>query len=1283
MQYRYRQPHNEDAFEEFCLTLLREHWSLPTLQRYGHRGEQQDGVDLFDVGGRSPIRGVQCKHHDVQKTLPPKELEAEVIKARNFPEKLDEFYVLTSAKKSTQAQRKVQSINKDHAAKGLFTVHLLTWDDIERITDHCPSAQEALAVQAPQVVRRMLKAELQPIQESIRGQGNDLHGAGLDEVKENLEDGQLQIAEHLLSRLRSRSWDQMSNRTRFRWSTLHADLEIRKGNPQSAAQSLLAAKGFQPDDEVALQNEITAYELLGDRTKAGDLAAAALQATPYSGSVYASAVRTAPGLETFRRLMDQRPEHLKDDAEIWMAVTAREDLAIPLSEVEHAARRATALAPDDGRGWSALAGVLMETEFDKLDPEARPSGDAPIRSRVEEARECLTKFADLSRSRGIPGLRATALIRRATTNAFLGDVARAHQDIEEARHLAPKDVAVAVAAARMEGERGNHTAAIQILREVAMREQGQESQSHFFLGIALWNRNAPGDRVEAANVLGRFSIASTVHVEPATELTVEGLVAQGQHGNARAHVDRVAAKLDACVAATLLAKISNADGQGEAASARATEAISKISPGTSTGTLRKLGKLLVVLGRVADSIPIWERLLVKTQVNDDTRSLVECLGRLGRDDKVLEVCAAARAAGNFDQFLLQWELGLLDRYDPGAALAVLNEYVAREPDNKRARLHLVHLAIRLGKPEIAQQQLAQLPPVTDVDAEEGAAVVAALSKLGDSEEAVTYAYDLLRRFFQDHHAHRAFRDAMLQRISHEQEPEPSSETPPTPQDAAPGVEVAPGMAVCLEEADLAPEWFVLEDSNVEAVGVENELAQDAPLRARLLGKKVGDEVVLSVGPGLRRTATVRDILPKVVFRIRDVWNRWQYRFPDHQEMWMVKVKSDDKRFDFSSFIELAREQQRRSREAEALYARQPIPVHLFGKAIGKNEVQALGHIAGADGLMLRCCLGTAEEYAEASTALGAAAEVVLDITALTTLLMLEELDVLDKLGKGAVVTHSTVSAMRQLVDEARGRLKSPGSLGVDEDGPRLVVTTPEGRLALLQTLERALKTVEEKCQSVGSPGLAALDREERTTLEDIMGASMLESAMAAAAAGRLLWTDDGVATHIVRLKFGTKRVWTQGVFRHLNDQGVVANDRYATVSARLLGWGYMFTSVNPQVIRTAGNQAEWSPDRIPLKQTLAYLSLDEVRNEDAAFLSAALVAGCYLDSVLPETRHAVVQAAGEALTKRSGAEKSLAQFGNLLTRVFGLNVPARDDAIRTFSAWHREYLRRLISIRRP
>src|SRR5690606_25922355 len=73
-RYRYPQPANEDAFEEFCLALLREVRSLPSLDRYGHRGEEQHGVDLLDLSGKTPLLGVQCKHHDPTKTLPPAEL---------------------------------------------------------------------------------------------------------------------------------------------------------------------------------------------------------------------------------------------------------------------------------------------------------------------------------------------------------------------------------------------------------------------------------------------------------------------------------------------------------------------------------------------------------------------------------------------------------------------------------------------------------------------------------------------------------------------------------------------------------------------------------------------------------------------------------------------------------------------------------------------------------------------------------------------------------------------------------------------------------------------------------------------------------------------------------------------------------------------------------------------------------------------------------------------------------------------------------------------------------
>jgi tetratricopeptide (TPR) repeat protein len=1269
MQYRYnRQPKNEDAFEEFCLVLVRDHWSLPTLERYGHRGERQHGVDLLDTGGASPLRAVQCKHHDPNKTLPPKELEAEVEKARSFPEKIGEYLVLTTAKKSVQAQRIVRAINTDHAAKGLFVVQLMTWDDIERIIDNSPAAQEFLGVQAPQAMRALLRTELQPVHDVIRSQGDDVHGAELDEVKKHL-DGEVQLAVLLLGRLRKKSWDRMSARHRSRWCTLLADTELRQGDQQKAAQLLIEAKSYQPDDDGTVSNEIMAYELLGNRPRAFELAVTAIAARPHSGSIYATGIRTAPSFSEFSRLFDNRPDHLREHPEVWVAAATRDDLEASVAKTEATARRAIDLAPDDARGWFALGGLLLRTEFAKIDPEGIPTGDAPTRARIEEARECCTKVVELAAGRGIPGLQATALIRRATATAYLGDIGKAHKDIEEARRAAPTDAAVLMASARMAEERGNHDEEVQLLRQVVMRQPDDEAR--FLLGISLWNRNGSGDRAEAVDVLVLVALEGNVHVEPANELAVEGMIVQGRPADARAHLEKVESRLDGCLLATARARIEAAEGRPEEASARATEAVQRISPATSRATLRKLGRLLFSFGRLGDSLSVWERLLVDGEVNDDTRSVVECAGRLGRHGRVLEVCASARNAGLFDGFLIQWELRLLDRYDPDAALGVLEEFIRREPANKSARLHLVHLALRLGKMGLAESQIANLASVTEADAEEGAAVVAALAKVGRSADAIAYAYDLLRRHFQDHHAHRAFRDAVMFR---EQKAELEAPT-----------EACPGVAVCLaEEGASGPRWFVLEDSPVQATGVEDEIRAESAFGQKLVGKKVGEEVALSEGPGVKRTAVVRELVPKHVFRVRDVWDRWQYRFPDHQEMWMVRVaqSGDDDKPDFSSLFELAKEQHRRRQEAEGLYAEKLIPIWLFGQAVGKTEmIYALGHIASTDGLVLRCCVGTPDEYADAVNALKTAAEVVLDVTALTTLLMLDELSILEALGKTAIITHSTMVSIRAFVEQARTNVRSEGSMGANEDGPLLFITSLEGKRAALDAAERFQKAVEENCRVVGCPALADVDPADRKLLEDGIGASALESAVLGAGASRLVWTDDGVVALIGREKFGTKRIWTQAVLRSLNEQGIIPNSRYATASARLLGWQYMFTSVNPEVMRAAGNQAEWRPDRWPLKQAIGYLSLDVVHSQDAALLSAMLVAYCYLDAVLPETRRVLLQAAAEGLAKRTDAESVVPLFGSVLRRAFGLNLAGQQDAVETFEAWRGEQLRRFVPVR--
>src|SRR5947209_5910256 len=124
MSFRFPQPSNEDDFELFCLRFLRELWKCPTLQQYGKRGERQHGIDLIDEAASTPFRAVQSKHHESDKTIPPAEIEAEVTKALASGQPLDEYYLLTTGRKSTPGQTAIIRINRDHAANGRIKVRM-------------------------------------------------------------------------------------------------------------------------------------------------------------------------------------------------------------------------------------------------------------------------------------------------------------------------------------------------------------------------------------------------------------------------------------------------------------------------------------------------------------------------------------------------------------------------------------------------------------------------------------------------------------------------------------------------------------------------------------------------------------------------------------------------------------------------------------------------------------------------------------------------------------------------------------------------------------------------------------------------------------------------------------------------------------------------------------------------------------------------------------------------------------------------------------------------------
>ncbi len=130
MRYRYHRPANPADFELLCLRLLQAEWNSPHLQLYGRLGEAQDGVDIIDPVGQIPRRAAQCKlaNEDLQIRMAMIRTEVEKVKAFKG---LNEYWILTTGKRSTNLQKRLIQLNQEQRRAGEFSVHVLAWEDLE------------------------------------------------------------------------------------------------------------------------------------------------------------------------------------------------------------------------------------------------------------------------------------------------------------------------------------------------------------------------------------------------------------------------------------------------------------------------------------------------------------------------------------------------------------------------------------------------------------------------------------------------------------------------------------------------------------------------------------------------------------------------------------------------------------------------------------------------------------------------------------------------------------------------------------------------------------------------------------------------------------------------------------------------------------------------------------------------------------------------------------------------------------------------------------------------
>jgi hypothetical protein len=274
----------------------------------------------------------------------------------------------------------------------------------------------------------------------------------------------------------------------------------------------------------------------------------------------------------------------------------------------------------------------------------------------------------------------------------------------------------------------------------------------------------------------------------------------------------------------------------------------------------------------------------------------------------------------------------------------------------------------------------------------------------------------------------------------------------------------------------------------------------------------------------------------------------------------------------ADFLAAVDQRHRTIRGAENTYQSQPIPLHVFAAVAGASPIEALFHLAARPGITVRCSGGSFEEWSNASNALGSSERVVLELSALSTLLLLGMEESLRDWPARFVVSRGTVQELRALIERRQFGTPNGRFLKI-ENGYAFAEQNAEVWRLQRVRFERLVIILESSCEVQGCRELAHLDSERRGNLIKAFGLHGAQSIILASNPGHVLWTDDMVLALSAKGDFGARRVWTHLVLEANADAGTIAESTYWNALFNLVGYGY--SGLREHIFRRAGSLADW------------------------------------------------------------------------------------------------------------
>ena len=1072
----------------------------------------------------------------------------------------------------------------------------------------------------------------------------------IDAIGKALKARKADVVIDRLEELLRHSYDKLTDRQKYRVKASLANAWSLKGDTEKANFLNLEATNYQPDDSKVQSLRAITLSFLDRTEEARELAERLRSEGIENGNLFATLIRTC-GDQSIEELQESIPSQFQSNLEVLYAVywraTQRENFLL----AESTARKMLKGDPDNDRikVWLANASVTICGQSKKgrieLSPEDR-------NSKLHEAKQLVDEVIEKV---DLPCLhtRARARYNRAFIHSYLGNDNLAENDFREALLLLPADTEMAYQYGIYMMQRNRQDVALKVFKEccadptqigsvVLMAQILNRSPEESDWQLAKDSLQPHIDMLAEYSANDRFDLC---------DMFGESCRKTNYAELAEVFFKSEQSPLDSPSRCTLLAIHWATLGAIEEANVQALEAHAGFMDSEVASLRPNLAQVLGRLGHHELALDVFKSFVSPSGASEINSLVISCAEQARDDEYLVQFCGELRKYGNESKYSVEREVVLLQEYNElDRAVDVIDSHLENETDEDFAaylRLRKSIVGVRLGRRELLELDLNQLPRVSVVQPLLGCQVAAMLYEAGQPEKGIRYIYQLFRLHPGNPEVNRCM--ATLPGLGDDRSfkfKEPN--------------QVGPGVAVeYREERSEKSQWRVIEDEFPPKQELR-EISAESSLGKELIGKSVGDEFFLRKDFIQDRKATVVRILHKVTFRQMDCLTEFENRFSDEFLSYAYDVpQTVDGEIDSQAFIDQLSKMDEPQRQIDKMITDHGLTPYLHASLSNRSVIASLSHFISTPAFHVRCCSGNSDEFDRASALLEENHPIVVDESALATLYFLNFHRKEALLPSNLLVSEGTLDRFRRVV-QAPDILFSKRRTGKSNGRLYFHEFTDQELNEAIENFKSFYAWIENNFERKGGLGTTQIPVDVRDEIQKMYGAEAAESIGLAIAEKAVLWTDDQfLAAKAEELLF-SNRVWTDLMLEHLDESKGINSQTFCELKVQLVSFGYLFTRVNPGVLKFAGEQCNWQADYLPLRSVIDWLCVSNVTDFGAAVIGLKLIQLAWTECALAHSREKIVKEVCRSIGKRPDAASVLHSIDRQLTNIFGFDVTSEE-----------------------